>query len=410
MAEILQGLSSHKSHAPLSHGQTLAICQHLQQISLSNSNKIEELLDKFSHTDAERNKIRNDVVIHAGSLEELRGQLETVRTHVGKNTSEASNATALAERLKVGLFRISEDIGLLRDGQKVTNTNVHNLKGDLTMRGDDIAGLRAEVDDILKKRISYLQEKQNTTMLSLKQVTSEHEVSKQELLEQKDWLRGLGTNLNNVLEEVRRLDSSVKQHAATVAEATVNIDRAKSNLEMTNSVVLKLNEGLESVQFNGSSLQENVRSMEAYVQRLSDEHGKTVRGVNSTREGLVKATAATEQTREELTKALNDVTALQQDQSKTHGVVNKLNTDIQRVRISAAGTQANLEATKAIVLPNLGADELTPMSFSTTMDTTSRSLGPGSRSVKSQSSPRKRREATWTSRNVGVVPDRMSWI
>lgn len=411
MAEILDGLSDHKSHAPLSHGQTVAICQHLQQISETNSNKIEQLVGKLTQTDAERSKIRNDVVLQTESLDQLKSEVATLRVELAKKASEASHAVVMCERLKGGLVRTGEDLSLLRDGQKITNTNVHNLKEDIKMRSADIAGIRSEVDDILKKQITYLQEKQNTTILSLKQVISDHAGSKTELAEQKEWLRGLGANLNNVEDQVRHLNSVVKEQTGTIAEACLNGDQTRKNLEMTNGVVLNLSESVETLQVSEAGLLDNVRSMEAYVQRLADEHGATVKGVHITREGLERAKAATERTREELTKALNDVTALQQDQSRTVGVVQKLNTDIQRVGIIAADTKANLEATQSIVLPNLGADELAPMSSrgtATTMDTTSRSWGPGgSRGGKS---PRKRREATWTARNIGSVPDRMSYI
>merc|ERR1712083_781009 len=108
----------------------------------------------------------------------------------------------------------------------------------------------------------------------------------------------------------------------------------------------------------------------------------------------------------ELTKAETAIAALQQDQSRVNGVAQKLNADIQRVGVTVADTKANLQATQAIVLPNLGADELVPMSSrgtGTTMDTTSRSFRPAT-------SPRKKKEATWAARNIGAVPDRMSWI
>eukprot|EP00418_Pyrodinium_bahamense_P000367 CAMPEP_0179017324 /NCGR_PEP_ID=MMETSP0796-20121207/3779_1 /TAXON_ID=73915 /ORGANISM="Pyrodinium bahamense, Strain pbaha01" /LENGTH=381 /DNA_ID=CAMNT_0020713047 /DNA_START=25 /DNA_END=1168 /DNA_ORIENTATION=+ len=381
MATILHGLFETKSHAPLSSGQTIAVFQHLHNQQLNAFQQIDD----------------------------LRGILD----QKGKRQPGA------LEKLKTSVQTIREDINLLREGQKKTNTNVDSVREDLKLRSTDIKALRVDVDDVLKVAVGDLEEKVNSTMLKLKQVDLEHEKSKQELSIHKSRLQALNEDRKSMNCSLQKLDSAVGKQASTLADTCTKLDAQKTNLEITNAVVLKMNESREASMNDITNLKEGVRATDKKIDGLQLEHVKIAKEVGTAREELANAVGVVELTRQGLNKAMDQVTAVRQSQQKSAASVDKLSNDLAKVRNLADSTQQHLEVTNSMVLPNLASGDVPPIGFQSSMEG-SRSLGgtalsgpglggTGLGRTGSLTTPRKRRESTWNARNIGAVPDRMSW-
>jgi len=416
MSTILLSIGETKPHAPLSSGQTVAVFQQLHGEILKAMQMIED-----QHRDLERKgdgllKLSNDLSVTHSGLQDLKQDFKTLSERVDVVGRQAGDGLSLGERLRAGLQSLKEDVNVMRDGQKKTNTTVDTLKADLKLRTDDIKGLRADVDEVVQVAVQNLHEKTNQTLLNLRALTLDHEKTKKEVSQQKNEVSGLSASLKATRESLEELGSTVGQRAEELQEARDLLQATRTNLEITNAVVYKLNEAREATELDVAGLREGAKATNVRIDLLHADHAKTARDLATAREDVATVQSGLIEARQGLAKAGDHITALRQGQDKSSHNLGKLTNELAKVRNLADSTQQHLEVTNSMVLPNLGPSDMNPSGLHSSTEG-ARSLngtlgtlsGSGLKSGSSKT-PRGRREATWVARNIGIVPDRMSWI
>jgi len=288
---------------------------------------------------------------------------------------------------------------------------VHILHDDLKLRSDDIKALRTDLDEGAMAAIAALDERVRGSALSLRQLTVEQDKSKQELSKHRDGLQALTEDLKAVRDDLEGLDTSVGKQDVLLKDACTKLEATKKNLEITNAVVLKMNESRDGMLYDIANLKDGMKSMGEKLDASEFAQAKTARELSRTRKEVGNALSAAEQSRQDLNKAMVDVSALQQGYERYSSNEEKLAKDIANVKNLADSTLHHLEATNAMVLPNLSPGDMVPTGTTHNNSESPRTHmmgGIGKRSA--PATPRKRREPTWVARNIGIVPDRMSWI
>lgn len=407
MAEFLKGNSETKEHAPLSSGQTLAVCQYLNNRTLAAFTEIQEVRNMLSRNGDDMRKVVNELSVVNSGLQDLANQVRVIGSKLDTANGSSKESLSLGEKLKQALKAARDDILHLRDGQKVTNTNVHSVKETLGARTEDIKKLRTDVDEFVQVQFDILQSKLNENMMNLRDLSQDYERTKKEFFVQKEKVRGLGQDMISTKANLGRLDNDVAQNTGKLTEACKNLETTTTNLEVTNAVVMKLNEAREKADMNMDDLKDQMVNQRIRMDDIQHESTNLRKTAGKLRDDISRNTADLEMRRQELNQVKESMSAALEAQNKQGGNINELNKELARVRSVAEKTKEGLEATNAMVLPNLGtsAGNAPTMGFHSAKDI-ERVLG----KAPEVKTPRRRREPVWMQRNVGLVPDRMSYI
>merc|ERR1712070_722582 len=150
-----------------------------------------------------------------------------------------------------------------------------------------------------------------------------------------------------------------------------------------------------------------LRALTGAHQTLKGDHASTQTSLRSTRDDLGNLTSAHGQTRDNMNKTMDDVQGLQQDQQLTSKAVQNFSKHLQRLHMMASATQDDLRKTNSFVLPNLGAEgTVSPAHLKASLTSSDFKVTKATQPP----TPRSRRDSSWHSRNIGAVPDRMSYI
>jgi len=406
MAEFLAGNAEHKAHAPLSSGQTMAVCQFLNGRTDQAFTEISELRNGMDRSLADMNKLLNEFSVVNGSLQEVKREIQAMGDRVDSANGSSKQSMAGNEKLKQGLKAAREDIMRLRDGQKVTNTNVQNVKEELQSRGDDIKQIRADVDNFVQVQFDVLQQKMTENTLSISQITQDFERFTKDFYAQKEKVRELNQDMIATKGNLGRVDKQLGEETTKLKQACKDLETTTTNLEVTNAVVLKLNQAREQSDSDVDNLKEQMVQMGLRMDGMSATAIDNKKAVGQLREEVMKNKAEVETQRLKLTSVQDQVNQTMEVQQKHSTNIGELGKDLAKLRSLAEKTRDGLEATNAMVLPNLGTAGGLPNVGLNSPKEIARALG----KQPEVKTPRRRREATWMTRNVGLVPDRMSYI
>jgi len=416
MAEILNGFSHQKSHAPLSADDTIAVCRHLEGLISQVSKQIQEMKGDSQSMGGGVDSLKKALAVTNHDLHALRDDLTSTNSRQHAMGVKVEQNTESCKQLKVGVVKANEAIELLRDGQKMTNTNVQNVKDELKQKGEDLNNLHQNLDQLTHRTGSAEQQIQFIEK-NIEKMLDDQASSQKGLGSCKETLAQLTAGMRQAKESISDLGSKLGVQGKQMEKLSVSVDGTRSNLEITNGVVMKLHEGHETTKSNLSSLQDDSSGHALKLQLLFEELSKTSKTAESVHEDLSVAKEAHEQTRKAVGKALGQLQLLQEDHAKSGRSMAAVEKHLEQVHKLANETRQDLDTTNSLALPNLKSEGIvSPRISKSWAKSTGSSVSthPTQYSKKGPpvpSSPRRKRsESLWTSRNIGLVPDRMSWI
>mmetsp|Transcript_15470 Transcript_15470/g.48075 ORF Transcript_15470/g.48075 Transcript_15470/m.48075 type:complete len:410 (-) Transcript_15470:63-1292(-) len=409
MATILHSIGETKPHAPLSSGQTVAVFQQLHGEILKLMQKMDAQHKELEQKGNGLTKLMGDISITNSGLQDLREDFKVLGERMNVLEREAGDGNSTSEKMKAGMKAAREEIKLLREGQVKTNSNADTLRSDLKLKTDEIKSLRADIDEVLKAAVLNLQEKTNALKQDLRALTGDHEKTKKETSLQKSRLQSLGEEVKAVRSSVQTLDSTVSEQGTTLVDTRNEMQATKTNLEITNAVIYKMNETREASMTDSTDLKEGVKQANDRIDSLLADHAIVARDLAKARQEVANAQTFAFEARQEMAKTSDQISALRQGHEKTHQHVGKLTNDLAKVKNLADSTKQHLDVTNSMVLPNLGSGDMSSPGFQSGVEGT-RSLGGTAGFTTGHKSARGRRETAWVARNIGLVPDRMSWI
>merc|ERR1719456_1524559 len=111
-------------------------------------------------------------------------------------------------------------MGQLREGQKVTNTNVHNLREEHLIAKEEIRKLQKEVASLAEAKENILQAKLDRVVLSVEQCKQDIEAIRMRTYNNEDSCRSLRETLAQAQAEIGKLDDARGFNEKRIAELT----------------------------------------------------------------------------------------------------------------------------------------------------------------------------------------------
>lgn len=408
MAELLNGNSSTSAHAPLSQEQTLALCTHLKSMIDETSRQINELRVGLRSAEGQIDIVRGDGHVQRSAHEALKSDVADMSFTLQALKKETTHNTSQSKALQEVLNQATESIDKLRSGQETTNTNVHNLREDVLKHTSDIRKVWREIEEIQGKTTTTLSARVDRLEVASGTLMEDAEHAKASIKEHNSRVVQLEGSVKTLSGDVNNLGGIAKKITTSVSELTVRLDGVQENLELTNAVVMRIHNDHESTKSDSSGLKEELRSLTGAHQALKGDHASTQTSLRSAQDDLGNLKSSHSQVRDNGVKTNGDVKGLQQDQQNTSKAVQNLTKHLQRLHMMASATQDDLRKTNSFVLPNLGAEgTVSPAHLKAALTSSDFKI---TKAATQPPTPRTKRDASWHSRNIGAVPDRMSYI
>eukprot|EP00929_Paragymnodinium_shiwhaense_P112092 TRINITY_DN80350_c0_g1_i1.p1 TRINITY_DN80350_c0_g1~~TRINITY_DN80350_c0_g1_i1.p1 ORF type:complete len:420 (-),score=89.37 TRINITY_DN80350_c0_g1_i1:101-1360(-) len=405
-------------HAPLSNEQTLAIATQLHQICQENRTQIEDLRQyvRGNMEGVGGNKNRFEILdgqvrnVDQG-VNELRSSVLTLSQQVELNTERNVKLRELTTEAHAG-------VDGLRSGLKVTNSNAHTIHEEAKLNTARIEELRRDVDRVVQQSLSDLVTTMQKVLMRLDNLELNQGKARTTRTNQAERITSLEAHASATREAIGRFDESLVAQGKDVAGVVNKMETNMSNLEMTNAVVMKLHEEIEATRADGSLLKGDHRALNARHDRLHQDHLRAAKETSGAVQSLERLSSTHDSTQALLNQTMGQVLQLQTNTRGTEATVQDVRRKCEVLSAALQQTQENLQATNALTLPNLKSGGMVSPAFGGSAGVTGGSLNAalsasdgfsvGSRSARG--SPGKKKEAVWISRNVGLVPDRMSWM
>lgn len=408
MAELLNGNSSTAAHAPLSQEQTIAICTHLKSLIDETSRQIKEARIDIRTSEGHVEVMRGDISVQRSAHEALKshaGDMSFTLQAIKKDTTHNTTSTKALQEV---LGQTTESINKLRSGQETTNTNVHNLREDVLKSSSEIRKIYKEIEELGSRTTTALSARLDRLEIASGNLMEDAEHAKAGIKDNNSRVKKIEDSMKTCLGDLNNAEGVLKKLTTSVSELNMKMDGVKENLELTNAVVMRIHNDHESTKSDASGLKVELRSLTGAHQALKGDHTGSQTSIRSARDDLGNLTASHGETRKDMLKAIDDVKGLRHDQQSNSLALQNLTQHLQRLSMMVSATQDDLRKTNSFVLPNLGAEgsvspahlkaALTSSDFKTT------------KAASQQATPRRKRDTSWHSKNIGAVPDRMSYI
>eukprot|EP00927_Polykrikos_kofoidii_P057626 TRINITY_DN51780_c0_g1_i1.p1 TRINITY_DN51780_c0_g1~~TRINITY_DN51780_c0_g1_i1.p1 ORF type:complete len:441 (-),score=101.14 TRINITY_DN51780_c0_g1_i1:60-1271(-) len=402
MADFLHSLESqHVSHAPLSHAQNIQLVKWLHGLNQQAMKQLADLRSTVGDSCESINGLKEGLGLANANMESLKNLVGEKSTLLDKVKNQVHLNTELGARLQDSADEAAQGINDLISGLKVTNTNAQSLKEDHGLLSANFQKLRREIDREVKVNLKDLNDLMGVASHRLDSLTHASDQHKRALLDHKNGLLRLDEGASLAAERTSRLEDTVARLHTDLATLVGRHEGVKDNLEMTNAVVMKIHEELEAARADAAALKEDHLALGSRHDTLRQDFTKASKAAAKLTESHEKLLASHGQARKDLDENMKTVVALQEGYVQTHEVIKALSGQVDRISIQLASTQENLQVTNALVLPNVAKGDQVSPQFGGNIG-----VGGGTPAGKLL---RRRKEANWVTRNIGIVPNRTAW-
>lgn len=428
MAHILEKATI--SHAPLSQSQTLQLFQYLQDQQTDTARQLQELKSSFDTAESSNERDRREQFLLVGTVQTLQKDLADAVEQIKVLDSHLSDCGRQIRWLQGENQRSADSIDQLREGQKVTNTNVHCLKADLASKAEDLKELQHIVDELHTVKHTGVEARVNDIELKVRQMAEDAKLQQTGLAEQALTLQGFQVQVVENRREIKASHAEVIENSKKIEDSCVKSEAVKNNLELTNGVVMKLHSDQEAADKSIRDLATDAHHLRGRVEKVIESSAGIASNLGKTREELVSTAAHASKTRDMVLQAAERIKVLQEDQAASRNAISNLEKGVESVHHLAAHTQDDLKVTNSYVLPNLGADGAihtivhggtcgSGVSGLHSLNSTARSNDstrlPGRAYHSGPNSPTRtprirKKDLAWHTRNIGSVPDRSAWV
>jgi len=196
---------STQSHAPLSSAQCIKAFQELED---KNRITLRKLTD-FQHEcemklGAGDNK--DQIATMCAQISSLQEELVKTNTRLSAQRVDVVGNAANIVVLQEQAGKNTEGLNQMKEGQKVTNTNVHNLREEHLLATNQLRNLQKEVAGLKEAKENVLQLKLDQAVLAMQQCKQDVETTKLHSFKNEDSIRDLKNTLTEAQAEIAKLE------------------------------------------------------------------------------------------------------------------------------------------------------------------------------------------------------------
>mmetsp|Transcript_28895 Transcript_28895/g.82149 ORF Transcript_28895/g.82149 Transcript_28895/m.82149 type:complete len:398 (-) Transcript_28895:176-1369(-) len=353
MAHMLSGKSSHSFFAPLSHAQTLEMCQHLEGLIRGLQKETQDLREELSRADREIGSLRSaqgSTTAAVSSLQEGQHKAnlatEALRKDAIRSTEKASS---MARQLEVHADRAQSH----KEQQKLADTGLASLKQEVASLGQQLKDLQTHCENGVGGELVQLRNAMKQAQATIHSTREDLERVKAGGQEDRATLRQECAALARLSDDFARLCTATGATDNRLSETIAQLKGTRHHLAQTNAALVKLNEDHRGLKSHFDVSQEVVKKTTAAVKKLQDTMDVTSAKLANANEQLLAVRAGMLGNKDQIEKAVLRLCGVEdaQERSQQDGSSTQLN--LENLKQTVLALKERLRETNALVLPNL---------------------------------------------------------
>lgn len=362
MAALLAGDSGHHTYAPLSHAQTLSICQHLESMIRDLQGQTAELRRDLGQTDGCVAQLRTSLGGTNAAVQSLQDGQVSANNAIETVKKELVRTGNKINKLGQGLEQVTEACASVREAHKVTDTTVAMMKQDASSLTERTNYLQKSLEISIQGDSAEQKEQLNSALMSIKVLRADLERTKSGQQEQQEGLRHTNANVQALNDEIAKTNTVTGMIDQRLTEAYTNLKATRQNLAETNAVALRMHEDHKNTKSQLVTTQDGVKKCANHVKQVQETLDGTVTKLHNNIDQSQRTAAGLVQARDMLEKTKAQVCGLNEAHEMVSATTMSLQARLEDTHATVQSVKAGLRETNSVVLPNLRMDVTRPWS------------------------------------------------
>jgi len=356
MADLIDGTTGHANYAPLSHGQTMSMGRHLQdQIRM-----IQQALADLGKGLGETNDAVADLKKNAGganaTITNLQEGLATNNTLTETLKNDYGRTKANVAKLQAGLEGTNGAVAGLIDGQKVNDTLIKKMQGEISDQADRQHEFKENMEKKIEADIRALNDENSKVLLTIQQMKNDQDTLKDLVTNEKEQLRQANLRAKDAQDRFNDMDTFVKILEKRVADGATGLKSTRMNLEDLNNATLKLHEDHENTKGRVGELHEGVKKAHNHVKTVHNKLEGAAQMVNNAQQRIDNANNNAEDLKAALDVALSRINDCEGGAARANGNISEMKRQLAETSATANAVRAGLKESNSLLLPNIHLD------------------------------------------------------
>lgn len=353
MTSLLGGGDNLHSYAPPSHGQVLAMCQHLEGLIRDLQTQTAELRRDFGHSDSTLGSLKAQIGNNTTSMQALQEGHKGHTVIIDNLKKDLTRTGAKMNKLGAGLEAVHDDGNALREAQKHLGADLQVSKQDINTLQDRVNTMQVQLEKEQASDNAYLKEQIRLAGAAVRDLRDDHTKTKGSLQDHAQAIRGTNASIQRVSDELSKTNTHSNTLEQRIGEQSQILKSTKQHLAETNTVALKIHEDHKGTKSALGTTQDVLKKVGAHVKQVNDVLDGTNQRLHNNTELLSRTTATMETARDKLEQTGVQVTSLDHAQQMLNSHMQGLRVHLEDTHSTLQGVKSSLKETNDIVLPNL---------------------------------------------------------
>jgi len=356
MADLLEGATDHHNYAPLTHKQTMEVSRYLHDLIRQMQAQIADLGKSASESSEAVTKLNQSSQGSSQQQQQMQDNLGRAYTEIENLRNEQGRTNANVGKLQAGLSGTNDRVADLIDAQKVTDTTIKRINGDIEEQALNAHNLKEALEKKIERDIKALRDDLSLSDLNIQHLQEEAASLKKMVHDNKETLRQLTQKVKDQNDRQNDMETLMKIVEKRVADNSSGLKSTRLNLEDLNTATLKLHEDHENTKGHLADVRDGNKKCHAHVKQVHGKLEDVAQQLGNTQMKLQMQTDHGENLKQQVDRAMSNIASSQQDNARANNSLGELTSRLAQVGATADAVKAGLKESNSILLPNIHLD------------------------------------------------------
>jgi len=356
MADILDGATDHANYAPLTHKQTMEVSRYLHDLIRQMQGQIADLGNRASESSEAVTSLKQ---VSQGSnqhQQQMQDNLGKAYTEIENLRNEQGRTNSNVGKLQAGLAGTNDKVSALIDAQKVTDTTIKRINGDIEEQANNAHNLKETLEKKIERDIKALRDDLARSDLNIQHLQDEAASLKKMVHDNKENLRQLNQRVKDQNDRHNDMETMMKIIEKRVSDNSSGLKSTRMNLEDFNTATLKLHEDHENTKGHVGDVRDSNKKCHAHVKQVHGKLEDVAQQLGNTQVKLQMQSDHGENLKQTVDRAMQNIASSQQDNARANFTLGELSDRLAQVGSTADAVKAGLKESNSLLLPNIHLD------------------------------------------------------
>lgn len=308
----------------------------------------------------ETNEAVADLKKNAGgansTISNLQEGLASTNTIAETLKNDYGRTKANVAKLQAGLEGTNGAVAGLLDGQKVNDTTIKKMQGEIADQADRQQEFKENMEKKIEADIRSLRDENSKQWLTIEQMKTDHDTLKNLVNDEKEQLRLNNLRAKEAQDRFNDMDTFVKILEKRVADGATGLKSTRMNLEDLNNATLKLHEDHENTKGRVGELHEGVKKAHNHVKTVHNKLEGAAQMVNNAHQRIEQQANNSDDLKAQLDAALSRINDCEGGAARANGNISEMKRVLAETSATANAVRAGLKESNSLLLPNIHLD------------------------------------------------------